>query len=90
MAETAKVGKRMPTKEEWEKLIKAGKTNNMPLAGDRNWNNGTYYNQGSYGFYWSSSPNGTTSYYAYFSPGSGNIASNYSRANGFSVRCVKH
>ena len=90
MAETAKVGKRMPTNDEWEKLIKAGRTHNMPLSGYRNGGNGTYYSQGSYGYYWSSSPTGTYSYYAYFLPGSGNIAGNGSRADGFSVRCVKH
>ena len=90
MAETAKVGKRMPTNDEWEKLIKAGRTHNMPLSGSRNWGSGTYSSQGSGGYYWSSSPNGANSYYASFYPGSGSIATNYYRAYGFSVRCVKH
>ena len=84
-----KVGKRMPTKEEWEGLMEAGKTKDMPLSGIRNWNNGPYNFQGTNGYYWSSSPNGAYSYSAYFNVGGGNIASNANRAGGFAVRCVK-
>ena len=80
----------MPTKEEWERLIVVGKTNDMPLSGYRSWSNGTYNLQGTSGYYWSSSPNGAASYYAYFLVGGGSIANNNRRAGGFAVRCVKH
>ena len=63
---------------------------NMPLSGNRNWNSGTYVGQGTYGYYWSSSPSGAGSYYAYFVVGGGNIANTYNRAVGFAVRCVRH
>lgn len=60
------------------------------IAGNRNWNNGQYYNQGSNGYYWSSSPNSTNSYNANFNSGGGNIANNNNRGNGFSLRCLKN
>ena len=62
----------------------------LPLSGYRNWAAGTYGSQGSGGYYWSSSPNGSNSPAANFTPGGGTIASNNARANGFSVRCVRH
>ncbi len=64
---------------------------NLPLPGDRMWNDGTYGNQSTNGWYWSSSPNGIYSYNAMFIVGGGNIAStNYARSFGLSVRCIRH
>ncbi|CAK7039823.1 MAG: hypothetical protein PARBA_01310 [Parabacteroides sp.] len=62
----------------------------LPAAGYRHVNDGSSYNQGSVGYYWSSSvPSGGTNaryvgfYSATFSQ------STYNRANGFSVRCLQ-
>jgi len=95
MREARSQGLRLPTKEEWEqsfdiiweeKLFDFLKLN---LAGYRGYSNGQYFNQGSYGFYWSSTPNGTFSYIATFHSGGGNIATSNLRWVGFSVRCLK-
>ena len=64
MRETAKAGKRMPTKTEWEEVIEAG-TFVAILAGHRNWYNGQYCAQGANGYYWSSTPFGTYAYNAF-------------------------
>lgn len=60
------------------------------VAGNRNWLNGLYFNQGTDGYYWSSTPNTTNSYNANFNAGGGNIANNNNRGNGFSIRCLKN
>ncbi len=86
---TEKAGKRMPTKEEWEGLIAAGKTNNMSLSGRRNKNNYTYDHQGAVGYYWASSLNGPYAYNALFRVSGGTIAYNDLRGIGFSVWCIK-
>ena len=58
------------------------------MAGNRNFNDGTLTNAGTYGFYWSSTVSGTNSrnldlvsYDAYMNT--------YYRSNGFTVRCLK-
>ena len=64
----------------------------LPYAGNRDRYNGSFDNGGSLGYYWSSSPNGTSGYLLYF--GSGGIYPSYSnlnyRAYGCSVRCFKN
>jgi surface protein len=62
----------------------------IPFAGFRIRNNGAFFSGGSYGYYWSSSPNGSYGYYLYFL--SSNINPSYYdvRAYGFSVRCFKN
>jgi len=95
-------GWRLPNKEEYSNFSTTtftwddsnlGRTyeeNWFPAAGYRNSNTGSMYNVGSYGSYWSSSPdNGNNGYNLYFSSGFVNPSSNYNRANGFSVRCVQ-
>jgi uncharacterized protein (TIGR02145 family) len=62
----------------------------LPYAGYRYWHHGQYYSQGTYGFYWSSSPNSTNAYNAYFYSGGGSTANNNNRGYGFSLRCVKN
>jgi uncharacterized protein (TIGR02145 family) len=53
-----------------------------PLAGSRSGNSGTY------GYYWSSTVNGTDSRYLFFYSSNVSITDG-NRANGFSVRCIK-
>lgn len=63
-----------------------------PAAGYRNSDSGQLSYVGSYGFYWSSSPSSSSSYgagYLYFYSGNVYPLDNYSRAGGFSVRCVQ-
>ena len=58
-------------------------------AGNRNYNNGALNNQGSNGYYWSSSPNSTYAYNLNFNSTNVNPANNNNRANGFTARCPK-
>ena len=60
----------------------------LPSAGERDYYLGGLYGQGSWGYMWSRSVNGSYSYYVYF--GSGNANEGYNtRANGFTVRCLR-
>ena len=97
-AEAEYLWKSIPTKEQWEQICepywddweKLSKELNMPMSGYRNRKNGQYYGQGTYGYYWSSSPNSQYSYYANFNSGGGVIINDYDAcAYGFSVRCIK-
>jgi hypothetical protein len=60
----------------------------LPVAGSRFRSNGAIFNLGSTGFYWSSTVSGTSARYLIFSS-SGILISTDSRADGFSVRCLK-
>ena len=99
-------GYHVPSTTEWQNFIKffntirpnAHSSNDfktaflIPFAGGRNNSNASPSSQGSFGGYWSSSPNPSNtndSYYLYFT--SSNIYTQYdnSRATGFSVRCFK-
>jgi len=92
-------GWRLPTQAEWATLAgyfspqtNAGAYNSalkLPSAGYRRYSDATLDSQGSYGYYWSSSPSGTYASSLYFYSGGVNPAYNYGRALGFSVRCVK-
>ncbi len=62
----------------------------LPRSGSRNSSDGSWPNQGSFGSYWSSSPSSSDARVAFFYASGGGIAGNSSRANGFSVRCLKH
>lgn len=84
----------LPSKEEWEgslytiwkeKLFDFLKLNNAGY-----WDSSIDYYQGSYGHYWSSTPNGIFSYSVYFYSGCGGIEKYDNRGHGFSVRCLKH
>ena len=72
--------------ENWTKMEEAGAIF-LPAAGYRN---GTSVSSvGSYGLYWSSTPNGTNlAYYLYFYSSDVNPASNLNRYYGYSVRLV--
>ena len=97
-------GWRVPTKAELESLISSGsewKQKNgvigrwfdngrvfFPAAGYRYYSYGSLYDVGSGGNDWSSTPS-SSSYACSTSFGSGDAYTfNYSRSNGFSVRCV--
>ena len=60
----------------------------LPLAGNRNNNNGSLNNVGSNGNYWSSTVDGSNSQNLNFNSSNANMNSN-NRANGNSVRCLK-
>ena len=63
------------------------KTLTLPAAGFRSSDDGTLSFRGNYGFYWSSTENGTTAWDLSFNSSSANTFSD-DRAFGFSVRCV--
>jgi uncharacterized protein (TIGR02145 family) len=91
-------GYRLPTEAEWEAERTSWSSNNeagafasplkLPLAGFRNYSNGTLNAVGSYGYYWSSTVSGTNARNLYFYS-SYALMYSYYRAYGFSVRCLK-
>ena len=60
----------------------------LPVAGNRNNDDGSLNNVGSNGNYWSSSVDGTNARNLNFNSSNANMNSN-NRANGNSVRCLK-
>ncbi|MDA3891467.1 MAG: FISUMP domain-containing protein [Salinivirgaceae bacterium] len=60
----------------------------LPVAGFRYFSNGSLYNVGSYGRYWSSTVDGTYSRILYFISSNASLGSS-NRASGYSVRCLK-
>jgi len=68
---------------------KVGNSLFLPATGNRNSNNGSLYNRGVCGYYWSSTHSSTMNcYYTYFC-NDGSAESNFvSRNNGNSVRCI--
>ncbi|MCP3867727.1 MAG: hypothetical protein GY703_06455, partial [Gammaproteobacteria bacterium] len=94
-------GFRLPTNTELETEQASWSSNNaagafasplkLVVAGSRSLGNGTIYNAGWHGFYWSSSwsssVGGSRSRYLVFSSGGADVFSN-TRAFGYSVRCL--
>lgn len=91
-------GFRIPTIAEWEAERASWSSNNsagaftsplkLPVAGYRDYSDGTLYGVGSYGYYWSVTVLGTSAQLLYFN--SGKAGTNYYyRAYGYSVRCLK-
>ncbi|GHT20937.1 hypothetical protein FACS189430_00190 [Bacteroidia bacterium] len=67
--------------------IASGNTLFLPVAGLRDYSDGTRYDAGTFGYYWSSTANGTaTAYNLLFY--SGNAVGSSNRRYGFSVRSV--
>ena len=92
-------GYRLPTDTEWDaERLSWGSNNNaagaiasplkLPLAGFRDYSNGSLYNAGSYGFYWSSTVSSTFSRSLYYSSSNANMGT-ANRAYGYAVRCLK-
>ncbi len=91
-------GYRLPTEAEWEAERTSWSSNNeagafasplkLPVAGYRNYSDGSLLDVGSYGVYWSSTVDGTFSRSLNFISSDAYMTSD-SRAYGFSVRCLK-
>jgi uncharacterized protein (TIGR02145 family) len=60
----------------------------LPAAGNRSNTNGALNSRGRYGYYWSSTENGSTAYNLNFNSSVVFPAGNTFRPNGFSVRCI--
>ena len=92
------VGYHVPTDAQWATADSFGAWNNntdtynsalkLPSAGYRDRINGLLINQGTYGYYWSSTVSGTNARSLYFSSAAANTHF-YHRAHGFTVRCLK-
>ena len=92
------VGYHVPTITEWSTADTFGAWNNntdtfnsnlkLPSAGYHSRINGLLFNQGTNGFYWSSTVTGTTARALDFD-NTAALTINHHRANGFSVRCLK-
>ncbi len=61
----------------------------FPSAGHRIFNSGILDHQGSYSSVWSSSVNGSRSHYVYFVSSDAGMYDDSSRANGYTVRCLR-
>ena len=91
-------GYRLPTEAEWEAERTSWSSNNaagafasplkLPVAGYRDYSDGSLYNVGSRGHYWSSTVGGTYSRFLSFYSSDASMYS-YDRALGYSVRCLK-
>ena len=60
----------------------------LPAAGYRDASNGSLYDTGTFGTYWSNTPDSTNACNLYFSSGGFHTNGSYHRADDFSVRCV--
>ena len=89
-----RLGKKIPTKEQWKVIFEENSLNELkallPLAGNRPYSTATYFNQGTLGSYWASSPTGTYGYNVALSATQVCPANDSHRAYGFSVRCLKN
>ncbi len=91
-------GYRLPTDAEWQAELDSLSSDDaagafasplkLPVAGYRGNSNGSLGSVGSGGRYWSSTVDGTLASYLFFYSSSAFVGS-YSRAYGFSVRCLK-
>jgi prepilin-type N-terminal cleavage/methylation domain-containing protein/uncharacterized protein (TIGR02145 family) len=93
-------GFRLPTITEWSTIVSAGAITNstaaynsllkLPVSGYRSTTNAAIVLQGSFGFYWSSSINGTRASDLYFFSNTVDPTNASSISNGFTVRCIKN
>ncbi|WP_396185930.1 FISUMP domain-containing protein [Flavobacterium sp.] len=60
----------------------------LPAAGYRGVSVAALYAVGTYGYYWSSTVNGTNAYLLFFDSGNVNPGNNLFRGSGYSVRCI--
>ena len=91
MRETQKAEKRIPTDEEFDKLlITKEDLKNLIYIGYRSAVGYTFYNRGYPAYFWSSTSSSSTAYYRYlYRSNSGVHRSMKDSAYGFSVRCIK-
>ena len=93
------MGYHVPTDAQWATAGSFGAWNNntdtynsalkLPSAGYRNRINGLLSGQGTYGYYWSSTVSWTYARFLSFYSAAAN-SSNYDRASGLTVRCLKN
>ena len=91
-------GYRLPTEAELETERLSWSSNNaqgafasalkLPVAGYRYDSNGSLFNVGTFGYYWSSTVYGVYSHYLFFNSSNAFMDGNF-RASGSSVRCLK-
>jgi len=91
-------GYRLPTEAEWEAERMSWISNNaagafgsplkLPLAGYRNFSNGSLSNVGAFGYFWSSTVSGMSARYLAFNSSTALMVT-LGRARGGSVRCLK-
>jgi len=91
-------GYRIPTDAEWNAERMSWSSNNpagamasplkLPLAGARDYSNGSLAGVGIAGGYWSSTVSGTNARLLYFDSSGASMVADY-RASGFAVRCLK-
>ena len=92
-------GYRLPTNAEWDSERLSWNSNDsmgayasplkLSLTGGRNWTDAGLFNVGSFGYYWSSTANMTSSTYLRIDSNSA-LLSNFARAFGLSVRCIQN
>jgi hypothetical protein len=90
----------IPTSKEWVDLYTAwnwwmdwssmSTALKLPLAGFRYWDDGSMNIQGSYAYYWSASPNDSSTYTMYFTSTSIYPSDSNHRTAGSSIRCFKN
>ena len=90
-----RLGKIIPTKEQWKTICEEYSLDELkrmlpPLAGFRSLSSAAYNAQGTYGYYWASSPTGSYGYLVYLSATQVYPAGSNNRALGLSVRCLKN
>jgi uncharacterized protein (TIGR02145 family) len=91
-------GYRIPTDTEWNAERTSWSSQNaagafasplkLPMAGYRDYSNGSLSLVGTYGYYWSSTVGSPHSSYLGFGSSNAGVNTNF-RAEGFSVRCIK-
>ncbi|MDX9748839.1 MAG: FISUMP domain-containing protein [Paludibacter sp.] len=92
-------GFRLPTASEWEAERLTWNTKNtsgafnsslkITISGGRNYINGSLFNVDSFGYYWSSSANGSTSQNLIINSNNASVNSEF-RAMGLSIRCIQN
>lgn len=90
---------RLPTYTEWNNVDNSGSWTDwtgpwnsalkLHMAGYLFYVNGTVYNRGSYGFYWSSTQEGDTGGWDLMFHNTGCTPFNNGKSSGFSVRCIR-
>ncbi len=90
-------GFRLPTYDEFYEEMQSWTSQNsegafsshlkLPLAGNRGYYDGMLNYVGEDGYYWTSTVDGNSSYFAYIH--GGGLSSNLYRSFGFSIRCIK-
>jgi len=97
LAEAEYLGKKIPTKEQWEEIVKPfwndwkllSERLNLPFVGYRSWYNGYYNNQSADAVYWSSTTYSNLAYYLDYGTSFISTGNSSNRGDGFSVRCLK-